>query len=333
MNMINNCVDSFIEVAIRSKIEQKNPSYLIRLKNCFVQFIDKIFAYFSAAYNTKYAQISDRILVDLTKKTDHPLSPQVEKINQVAQNATIKVPPVPKQQTNIQEAEATIASLVDQQLHEDEIVTIMKDAIPEDQCKAIIAKLKQRPANTATYPTLILAANGVNQYQAGGVSACTPLACKFIASKEAVSAELLEKLIKENKYTGADHPEAETCIKDSGLQLAENPWAFQKDFSPSMQVAFERNGDAGLVSAVKSLVETANIRGAVFIANAVTIGMRKQGNAVEFFDSHGDNTITQKGNVAYVKAFANDQGEQILQYLEKRYPAGLTPAIEVWPIL
>lgn len=256
---------------------------------------------------------------------------------------------------DLEDTKKTLQDLFEQGLQEDEILMIVADGMPEQDARTILTQLKKEkeekelpnkatpdiakieqkkvPQNQVNYPTLILAAHGVNQYQSGGPAACTPLACAFIASKLPISSEMIEELILNNTYDKDTFAETENCIGNASLQVAQNPWDFQRDFGPTLQVSFERQGPAGLSAAVKSLSDEKGIGGAIITGNGMTIAMRKQGNTLEFFDSHGDAALTGKGNAAYVQTFTKDQKELAVGFLEHRFPnIGFTPNIEIWPI-
>lgn len=190
-----------------------------------------------------------------------------------------------------------------------------------------------KPQPEIKYQNIQLAAHGVNQYQAGGPAACTPLACRFIASSLPVSPEMIERLILENNYKGDAFLETENCIAQTNLSVAENPWLSQRPFGNSMQVVLQREGENSLSAAVTSILDETGIAGAVITGNGVTIAMRKQGGNLEFFDSHGDSTITKKDNAAYVITFTNDQKKLIVDFLADRFPdIGFPPLLEIWPI-
>ncbi|MGD0664374.1 MAG: hypothetical protein ABSA17_01410 [Rhabdochlamydiaceae bacterium] len=203
----------------------------------------------------------------------------------------------------------------------------------------------QKQSPEVAQPKTILAADGVNQYSAGGSSACTPLACRFIASEDPASPEMLKQLIEGNTYLGNEHLDTEKCIQDTGLIRAENPWAWMAQEpmqatvkNEPMQVTFGQNGVTDLTEAVKTLLGSNEINGAIITANTITIGMRKFGDAVEFFDSHGDasRTHTDKAygiNTAYVIQFQKNQMDQMVEFLTRRFPNIVKNShIQIWPI-
>jgi hypothetical protein len=203
----------------------------------------------------------------------------------------------------------------------------------------------QKQSPEVVQPKTIIAAGEVNQYSAGGSSACTPLACRFIASEDPASPEMLKKLIEAITYRGNKHLDTEKCIQDTGLIRAKNPWAWMAQEhlqatvkNETMQVTFGQNGVTDLTEAVKTLLGSNEINGAIITANAIRIGMRKYGDAVEFFDSHGDasRTHTDKAygiNTAYVIQFQKNQMDQMVEFLTRLFPNIVKNShIQIWPI-
>jgi hypothetical protein len=249
----------------------------------------------------------------------------------------------------------TLRVLVEDNMNEIEIINMMKESVglAADHCKQLIAKINEQRKKTVqndevkldvlngsldgkikpTYPVLILSEKELNQYLTGGTAACTPLACQFLASEQSASPPMIADLIVTNNYKKDTFVDTEECIKNYHLRLAENPWEDQRAKSKSMQVSFKRNAKMGIAAAVKSILNEPKIRGAIITANGLTIGMRKHDRRVEFFDSHGDATLTNQGNAAYIQVFAHDQAEQITNFLVSRFPdIEWAPAIEIWPI-
>ena len=222
---------------------------------------------------------------DVSKKADRPLSPQVERVNEIFKETKSPTPKIDGIKNNSKDQPERPLSK--------ESKKGVTDAKVNVKAGQPLPKLK--------YPNIQLAANECNQYQAGGPAACTPLACDFIASQDPVSPEMIEKLLLGVKHLVDTFANTEDCIGQTNLNVAENPWSSQRDFGPTMQVSFDRHGKTGLSEAVKTLVEEKGICGAIITANGITTAMRKRGNVLEFFDPHGDSTLTHQGNAAYVQ--------------------------------
>lgn len=292
---------SLMESAAHIRVENTTPRFIThRLKESFILLLDHFFAYFSPTYQTQRTQMQHRFIVLAANRND--TRPSVEKTDRVFQAQNVTSP------------NSTSKS-------------VSSNFVPEQP-----TPLKTRaPQDT---PSLILAAGGINQYQSGGPAACTLLACQFLASKLIASSEMLGDMIRSNTYEGANFLDTENCIRDAGLQMAENPWEEQREWSPTMQASLEREEETGMRAAIHSLLNSAKIRGAIITAHSITIGMRKIENRIEFFDSHGNAELTGEGNAAYIKIFDLKQREQIVDFLSKRFPHSeyLLNVLEIFPI-
>ena len=378
MNLVTGWTEILMEEAAHIRLQQTPTTSLpAKFKNNVILLLDAIFAGLSHDYQQKRSQLNHRIRVhqanDLSEqspkaKADQIFQRPIQSPNPLTPIKNIDEKPIVEETkhepVNDNENEpikhtipkddsiATLRSLIEQNLHEDEMITIMGDALTQDRCRQLMAQIKKEIHETkiemideikveTKYPNLFLAAQGVNQYQAGGPAACTPLACQFIASQQPASSQMLGNIITANKYTADNFLETENCIAQLHLKIAENPWESQREFSPSMQVSFDNESKMGLSAAMKSLLTSLDIGGAIFTANGVTIAMRKRGLGIEFFDSHGDATLTNQNNVnltnknnaAYIYTFAPGQTDLMVDYLTHRFPEiGFTPNIEIWPI-
>lgn len=264
----------------------------------------------------------------------------------------------------------TVRQSVKDMMHDDEIVNIMNVTLSEKVCRSLIAQIKEEeislaaaqttppavienilpvtkiePADPFQHTNLILCADGMNQYtpvpgKKQSVSACAPLACSFLASDKTSSSEMIQNLILANTYTDDLHSFADEWLPKFHLEAPEdNPWPFQQPFYGAiMAVSFEQvcispeGNDSGLIAAVKTLVENPHIRGAILNGNGITTAIRKKGDYIEFFDSHGDSTITKADNSAYIKGFKKDQQQGLVDLLRQRYPNMGQNYIEVLPI-
>ncbi len=181
--------------------------------------------------------------------------------------------------------------------------------------------------------SLILAANGVNQYQLGNIAACTRLACAFLSSDKPASPQLIQELIQRNSHFDATFEDTEMVIQAfPNLRLARNPLTSQA-FSMTLQVAYDRER---LQSALEALVHSQEVSGSIITANSLTIAMRKKPGKIEFLDSHGDDSVTKAGNTAYIKTFKTHELDRAAQFLFTKFPdfgyMGNLSIIEMWPI-
>lgn len=183
-------------------------------------------------------------------------------------------------------------------------------------------------------PIIVVANGGLNQYQVGGPAACTALACSFLHSKAPCSPELIVDLLNKNTYTDVDFLETNDMLDKYDLKRSENPLPEQMGLS-FMMMSFEKYGDLnfrGIAQTLPVLLDNDEIAGAIITANGLTIAMRKWGNRVEFFDSHGDTVLTNQGNAAYVISFLTSRRDQIIDFLTKRYPQiGFNPHANFQP--
>lgn len=369
MNVVPNYAECFMETAANYRLKSKHDSVFKKLKASIIILLDNIFAALSSSYQNQRTLVIQQVIVKSANQDDE--EPDLDKAHHLFlqkignspllkdESEDVAIEDEVEEDSSISdgfsailmaekdEVKETINGFVVQGLQDDEIIDIMKDVITQDCCRELIIQIKkslkgqiptpvkkvERTKSRFAYPAFIFAADGMNQYQAGGPAACTPLACQFLASKEAASAQMLAKLLLANHYKNVEFIDTEEGINQFQLNIAENPWEAQKDFSSSMQVNFESGGKIGITAAVTSLLNSQDINGAIFTANGVTIAMRKRDHAIEFFDSHGDNTLTNQGNTAYIYTFSSDQIKQMVDFLVHRFPnIGFTPSIEIWPI-
>lgn len=297
------------------------------------------------------AKIDSPIHEESPKET--PEKPDEKNTQIPAKAEELKIP----EPVTTQDIINTIHTLVGQQVNDDDIVLLLEGSGREEkEIRTLIGRLKNlmnRPTPIADNkppapppPSLIIAENGVNQYQAKGQqAACTSIACKFLASKQPASPEMMARVILPKTvieegdiadFEGDFFEDTEDCLErfKSKLRVVENPLPDQVQYSPfSMQINFPDSTNQGpnIADAMRSILSNKKIDGAIITANQLTIAMRKQGTRIEFFDSHGDNELTQKGNAAYVKIF-DDLAAAVL-FLEKKFPyIGLVPMIQIVPI-
>lgn len=284
------------ESAAGIRVEHANSNHVKKdLKQNIVLLLDRFFAYFSRSYQMQRTQLVHQLVVRLANQKGDRLS--VNKTNQLFQSQN----PTPS---------VTLTPL----------------------SKSVSSNfIEENPPLPLT--SLTVAENGVNQYQVGGVAACTPLACQFLASKLPATPKMIADLIQQNTFKDEFFAETDACAARFELKTVQNPWEDQRDWSPSMQVSLEIEGETGIRAAVNTLFDSSYIRGAIITGNGITIGMRKKENKVEFFDSHGDANLTSQGNAAYVKIFELDQRQQAADFLAKRFPPiGFLDALEILPI-
>lgn len=226
-------------------------------------------------------------------------------------------------------------------------------SMPDERKKSAseITGIEQKPEEELKKPQFIMALDNINQYQAGGPSACTPLACLFIADKVEPTPEALKQMIESNNYTGSDHLETDACIanlSDKIDSITTNPFGLNKHNyvtfdqpkeewnNPSMQIPINRESVAALVNFLQAFIPTDG--GAIITGNAETISLRVRGRIFEIFDSHNKNEVHGKGEGAYVYRFdfVNNSNEMVA-FLLKRFPnseaLGMPGVLVVWPII
>lgn len=159
-----------------------------------------------------------------------------------------------------------------------------------------------------------------NQYRQGGASACTRNACRFlsiVSKNEPASAQAIDDVLQRSDYVGNAHEDPEEAIaRFDNLQVVENPW-HRLQFTPEMQVNLTGRRFS-LQAALQFILSDERVDGALVIARGETICLRKQGEMIEIFDSHGNAQFTHTDEpLAYVYRC---QPQQLIHFFREKIP-------------
>jgi hypothetical protein len=183
------------------------------------------------------------------------------------------------------------------------------------------------PSRSVDVPRSEIILASVNQYNSGGLAACTLYACDWLKARERSTRESLDRILRApHVISQANFFEDDVENNFSESERAANPFVDQIDFYPHvMTVALPQEGGlenlrSGIGAAVHALLQDRNaVNSAVITGNDETIAMRHNPNGtIEFFDSHGSQTITGAGNIAFVKVCLTEI--EAIDFLRKRYP-------------
>jgi hypothetical protein len=181
---------------------------------------------------------------------------------------------------------------------------------------------KETPKRTNAERPFVYAPEGLNQFVGSGPSACTRIACRFLAltPDKPATEEDIQRAIVGHGYSGNTFEDPDKVIAlFPELEFLEiNPWWEETNTHEIQADIYGRTG-CGISEAMNFLLTNPDVNGILITGQGtISIALRRQGDKIEIFDSHGHAELSKaNGNVAYVHRCDPNQA---IQFLEKRFP-------------
>jgi hypothetical protein len=180
----------------------------------------------------------------------------------------------------------------------------------------------------------LIVAEGTSQYTLGQASSCALMALQFVKDKGTItSGENIRSLMQgvdRSKKEENQHIDPSEIIIKAGLPpsittyyTADSQGVVSQGFLVTEGTSIEISdlSRKTFQNVMDFILKHQKTKAAIFVANGFVIGMKKEGDWVRFFDSHGANEIHNQGPGAYVISFNGaTQQEEMLDYISKRYP-------------
>lgn len=188
-----------------------------------------------------------------------------------------------------------------------------------------VTKIEQVKKKDNLHPiSTIYANNGVNQYQVNGVACCTHFGFSFIASNKPATPSSLKDLLEMNVIMGEDfidpersfdiHREKIEAYKEN-LPMISN-WGPEQSIDPANDSISVVRSEMAVTHFLNYFLGNKEIDGCVLSSGHISIALRKFGNGVEIFDSHGpDFPLTNDTKPSYVIRVQSFSHKEIIQGL------------------
>lgn len=174
------------------------------------------------------------------------------------------------------------------------------------------------------------APDGYNQYQFGGPAACTTVAVRFLAltpKDQPANPEHIMKALQGHGFAGDEHPFVNDVIaKFINVETSSDP----------LEVDIGNQGGSTIQGTLGFLWDDPEGSSALIVCRGITLAIRKQGDAFEIFDSHGDRDVLENGNEVPAYVYRAPLADAV-KFLEKKFPVfdfrdAMNDLMQIYPV-